>query len=235
MTEEATTTTETPAAAPATEPVATEGANDTPGTEEGAKPSSDTTGDEPKGDEPKGDEPKGDEPKGDEPKGDKAGGEEQTSPETYSDFTMPEGLELDAAAVELATPLFKELNLSQEDAQKVVDIQAKLVQEGARKQADAFSQLKEGFRTDAEADSEFGGDKFDENMDIASRAVNAYGNEAFKKLVEGYGLENHPEVIRFMWKVGQTIQEDVPTDENRGAPNVAKDRISLLYPDAKKK
>ena len=43
-----------------------------------------------------------------------------TVPEKY-DFKAPEGQSLDAALVERATPIFKELGLTQDAAQKLVD------------------------------------------------------------------------------------------------------------------
>ena len=43
------------------------------------------------------------------------------APESYTDFSVPEGHTLDAAAIESATPLFRELGLSQDQAQKLVD------------------------------------------------------------------------------------------------------------------
>ncbi len=52
----------------------------------------------------------------------------QTVPDTYADFVMPEGVELDSALLTEAAPLFKELGLTQDQAQKLVDFQAKQVQ-----------------------------------------------------------------------------------------------------------
>jgi len=45
-------------------------------------------------------------------------------PETYEEFKVPEGYTLDKAAIEKASPLFKELNLTQDQAQKLVDFYA---------------------------------------------------------------------------------------------------------------
>ena len=46
------------------------------------------------------------------------GDDSQLAPETYADFTLPEGVELDTALLTDAAPLFKELGLTQEQAQK---------------------------------------------------------------------------------------------------------------------
>ena len=47
------------------------------------------------------------------------------APEAYADFTAPDGTTLSPEVMAAATPLLKELNLSQEGAQKLVDFYAK--------------------------------------------------------------------------------------------------------------
>ena len=150
-------------------------------------------------------------------------------PDTYADFTMPEGIELDEAVLADALPVFKELGLTQEQAQKVTDLYAKQVQAGSQKQSDTFSQLMESWKTDAKNDKEFGGDNFEENVKIAQTAIGKYGTPELKQLLEDHGVGNHPEVIRFMLKVGKTLREDVPGQQG-AAVSKAKDRVSILYP-----
>ena len=94
----------------------------------------------------------------------------QTKPDTYADFNMPEGVTVDSALLDEATPLFKELGLTQEQAQKLVDFQAKQVQASSQSQVDAFNQLMNDWQEQSRNDKEFGGDKFDENIGIARTA-----------------------------------------------------------------
>lgn len=154
-----------------------------------------------------------------------------SSLEAYADFTVPEGMELDSALLEQAAPLFKELGLNQEQAQKLVDFQAQQVQAGQQGQMDAFNQLKNDWVEQAKNDSEIGGDKFDESVGIAKEALSKFGNEGLTKLLNDFGVGNHPDVIRFMAKVGRLTKEDNPDDSGNpvGKP---KDRVSILYPDS---
>src|SRR5579863_3544340 len=46
------------------------------------------------------------------------------APDKYTDFKAPDGYTLDPATIEAATPIFKELGLSQDAAQKLVDFHA---------------------------------------------------------------------------------------------------------------
>ncbi len=159
-----------------------------------------------------------------------AGESNQTPPDTYADFAMPEGVEVDTALLAEATPLFKELGLTQEQAQKLVDFQAQQIQAGSQKQVDAFNQLMNDWQEQSKNDKEFGGDKFEENIKIAQSAVDKFGTPELKQLLESHGVGNHPELIRFMVKVGKLTKEDVPGGNNNPTSK-AQDTVSLLYPN----
>lgn len=157
-------------------------------------------------------------------------GEDQTSPESYADFNLPEGIELDSALMEQATPLFKELNLNQEQAQKLVDFQVEQVQARQTEQAEAFDQLKGDWIDQSKSDPDFGGDDFEKNVGIARAAMTKFGTDGLTKLMDDYGVGNHPEVIRFMVKVGKLTQEDVPGAAAASTSPEAT-RVSQLYPN----
>jgi len=153
----------------------------------------------------------------------------QTSPDAYADFDLPEEVALDEALLAEASPLFKELGLTQEQAQKLVDFQAKQVQAGSQSQVDAFNQLMDDWQDQSRNDKEFGGDKFDENVAVARNAIAKFGTPELKQLLEEHGVGNHPEVIRFMVKVGKLTAEDVPGGTTT-PQSKAQDRVSILYP-----
>lgn len=166
---------------------------------------------------------------GDAVTGDETDASSQTPPDTYADFAMPEGVEVDSALMTEAAPLFKELGLTQDQAQKLVDFQAKQVQASSESQDNAFTQLMNDWQDQSKNDKEFGGDKFEESVGIARTAVDKFGTPELKQLLEEHGVGNHPEVIRFMVKVGKLTAEDVPG--GTVAPTSrAQDRVSLLYP-----
>lgn len=152
----------------------------------------------------------------------------QTAPDTYADFAMPEGVTVDAALLSEAGPIFKELGLTQEQAQKLVDLQAKQVQASSQSNVDAFNQLMNDWQEQSKNDKEFGGDAFEENVKIAQSAISKFGTPELKQLLVEHGVGNHPEVIRFMVKVGKLTSEDVPGSSN--APtSTAKDHADTLY------
>lgn len=190
----------------------------------------DPDGNTPDGNTPDGNDPDGNAPDGNDPDGNNAGDKTGDDGE-YSEFTLPEGVELDAAALEVYTPAFKELGLTQEQAQKLVDLRAKEVQAAAESQSDAFAQLLETWKTETTNDKELGGDRFEKNLGVATEAINKFGTPELRTLLDETGVGNHVEMFRFMVKVGQLTKEDVPGAPGRQTSPEAS-RVELLYPNS---
>lgn len=128
---------------------------------------------------------------------------EPVVPESY-DLKMPEGVQLDSAAAEEFTTIAKELKLDQAAAQKLADVGAKM----AQRQAEAHAQLVDSWTEQVKADKEIGGDKLDENLGIARKAIETFGSPELKSLLNSTGLGNHPEFVKLAFKVGKAISED---------------------------
>ena len=128
---------------------------------------------------------------------------EPVVPESY-ELKMPEGVQLDSAAAEEFTAIAKELKLDQAAAQKLADIGAKM----ATRQAEAHAQLVETWTEQVKTDKEIGGDKLDQNLGIARKAIDTFGSPELKALLNSTGLGNHPEVVKLAFKVGKAISED---------------------------
>lgn len=126
------------------------------------------------------------------------------APEKY-EFKSPEGSSLDADVLGEFSNVARELNLSQEAAQSVLDRMAPKMAQRQMAQIEAVhAQWTEASRTD----KEFGGDKLDASLTVAKRALDSFGTPQLRSLLNESGLGNHPEVIRFMVRAGQSISED---------------------------
>lgn len=152
----------------------------------------------------------------------------QGAPEEYADFSLPDGYTLDAELGGELKTIAKELNLTQEQAQKLADLGAKQSQKFQSAQAEQLKAAKETWAGEAKADKEFGGDKFGENIAVAKKALDTFGNDALKTMLNETGLGNHPEVIRFFVKAGQSISEDRFVAGDRAAHSNA-DTARVLY------
>jgi hypothetical protein len=149
----------------------------------------------------------------------KEGDKPTGAPEAYEAFTMPEGYELDAELLGEFSPVLKELDLSQEAAQKVIDFAPKLIEKTvAATQAATLESLglKGTWAAAVRADKEIGGDKLAENLAVANKALGNFFSKDAISALQKTGLGNHPELIRGLVRVGKAISEDsfVPGGKN---------------------
>lgn len=130
------------------------------------------------------------------------------APEKY-EFKPAEGQELDAAALEQFEPIARELNLTNEQAQKMVDLYGtKIMPMVQQQQVEAWQKTTEQWAADVKADKEIGGDKLTGNLSAAQRALAQFGTPELKEYLEGTGLGNHPELVKAFVKVGKAMSED---------------------------
>jgi len=155
---------------------------------------------------------------------------EKVVPEKY-EFTQPEGVSMDAEALGEFEGLAKELKLSQEEAQKVTDIGAKLAQKWEAKQADVIQQAAAEWAATATADKEYGGEKLTESLTVAKKALDAFGTPELRTLLNDSRLGNHPEVIRFMVRAGKAISEDRMVTGGAGPATASQSTAKALYPN----
>jgi len=132
--------------------------------------------------------------------------------------------ELDSEVLTAFGDVAKELDLPQEDAQKVLDKVAPVIQE---RQAKMLEQVRADWASESQSDKEFGGEALTENLNVAKQALDAFGTDAFKSLLQETGFGNHPEIIRFMYRAGKAISEDSYVGNSQGAnprgSNIPKD------------
>lgn len=160
--------------------------------------------------------------------------EKKGAPEKY-EFKVPEGVALDEALVGEFTPIAKELGLDNDSAQKLVDLYTKTRAADTQKLYDAWAQTHEKWVGDAKADKEFGGANFDASIAIAKKAMTAAVLGGGEKLVEALnvtGAGNHPEVIRFFYKVGKLMSDD-KFDTGKSQSGAPADKAAALYPSMK--
>jgi hypothetical protein len=143
------------------------------------------------------------------------------APEKY-EFKLAEGVALNETAVAAFEPVARELDLSQEQADKLVEIYAQ--QEAARVQQ--WTETVKGWTEAAKADPEFGGPKMPENMGVAVRALKEYGSPELNELLDSFGIGNHPAFIRFAYRAGKALGEDKLVPANSGG---SKSAAELLY------
>jgi hypothetical protein len=131
-------------------------------------------------------------------------------PEKY-DFQLPDGVQLEAAALEELSGMAKELGLTQEQAQKVANLGAKQAQAFAAQLTERQQAATAEWATQTSADKELAGPQgqaLEENLSFAKKAIDTFATPEFKKLLNESGLGNHPEMVRVFVRAGKAISED---------------------------
>ena len=157
-------------------------------------------------------------------------------PDNY-DLAAPEGLTLDPAAIALATPVFRELGLSNEQANKLMPVAGQFAQGLLdRRNRQMLGQVeadRKAWLDAAQADPEIGGRHWATTIGTAARALDALGlikGSPFRVLLDESGLGNHPEMIRAFQRVGKAIAED-GFERSSGIHHSRRDRAETLYPE----
>lgn len=129
------------------------------------------------------------------------------APEAYAAFNLPEGLALEGERLESANSAFKALGLSQDQAQGLVDLYAKLQGEDTS----AFTQMLESQRVQqietwgTEAKQQFG-DKYEQTVGLARTAVQHCDDPELTEAFNTLGWGNHPVMIRTFAKFGEFLR-----------------------------
>lgn len=145
------------------------------------------------------------------------------APESYEDFTLPEGVQVIPEVMDSFKEMAKEDGLSQEQAQRYIDLQTKTVLD----QIEAADKLTEGWIEETKNDPDIGGDKLDANMAYVAKAREAFGTPELNNLLNDTRLGNKVEVVKFFAKVGKAMSEDtfVKGEGSQATPKSAADTM----------
>lgn len=155
------------------------------------------------------------------------------APEKY-EFKATEGSVLAEPFVNAFSETAKELNLSQDAAQKLIDKMQPVIQEQqVAALNDVVTKQSQAWAEAAKVDKEFGGEKLNENLAIAKKAAEQFSTPELREMLEKTGLGNNPEVLRMFYRVGKAVSEDSFIG---GAPKGSADKGEVnfaksLYPN----
>ena len=139
------------------------------------------------------------------------------APDKYEDFKAPEGFEIDKEAIAKALPMFKELGLSQTNAQRLVDFYAEQSKQAAEAPFKLWADTQKEWRDKVMADPKLG-PRIDEIKTNVSRALDLMNNPQLKEQVQEAmtttGAGNHPAIVAAWDILSQMVTEGKPV---RGA------------------
>lgn len=166
------------------------------------------------------------------------------APEKYEEFKAPEhwkdkGLELDPKSIEAAIPLFKELNISQEGAQKLVDFYTGMAEKAADSGVNTMNEMRAEWRDEIKADKEIGHKLPQVKADISKAIDTVLGRELggkFREALDITGGGDNPSIVRGLAKFaskfveGKHVAAGGPSKFGQAAPGKPQDAAHALYP-----
>lgn len=162
------------------------------------------------------------------------------APEKYEAYKLPEGFEMNETQTTEVNKLFKDLNLPQEAAQKLVDYYAKASADAAKANADLYESTRKGWRDSVLADTELGG-KINEVKATVSSALDTLGDAKlageFRAAMDLTGAGDHPAFVKAFYKLAQKLTEGKPVDagkpstEGQRRPGAPQTAAHALYPN----
>ncbi len=167
-------------------------------------------------DNPVDDSPNADNPDGVEDKEPPAG-----APDEYKDFTAPDGLTYDTEASQEFRTVAKELNLTQDQAQRLTDLYGKSILQMQQQQQEQSEQWAE------ESKKQFK----QPDIDLANKTLGRFADTETIALLNSSGLGNHPKMIALFKSIGKQISE--PTELPEGGKATQKTAAEVLYPSMK--
>jgi hypothetical protein len=146
-------------------------------------------------------------------------------------LTMPEGVQVDQKLLDEMSPVFKDLGLTTKQAQAMADKFTAVKVADVKARSDEWARTQAKWVSDAKADTTMGGDKWSGTVTSAVKAVTALGTPELKNYLDASGGGNHPELIRFMSKVGELISEDNPPSGGGSGSGKPAEAAHLLFPN----
>lgn len=128
-------------------------------------------------------------------------------PEAYAFKDLPEGYAMSEQQLAEVSPLFKELGLTQEQADKLVAFDAKRALAAEQAGLEQRQGLVTGWEKSLREDATFGGANFDANVGVAQKALAQFGTPELSTMLKESGLGSHPEVVRLFHRIGQQLAE----------------------------
>jgi hypothetical protein len=143
------------------------------------------------------------------------------APETYAAWNVPEGWQLDSAVDGEVKGMFKGMNLTQEQGQKLVDFYVKYTTESANQPYQAWTEMQEQWVKEVKSDPVLG-PRLNDVKNTISRAIDGMNDpklaSAFREAMDYTGAGNNPAFIRTFYRLAQMVTEGKHVAGNGPSP-----------------
>lgn len=137
------------------------------------------------------------------------------APEAYEPFTVPDGYQLNEETSKAAQGIFKELNLDQAGAQKLVDFYSAQQTKAVEVPYQTFLDTRKAWVDQIKADPEIGRNLPAVKAEIG-RALNSLGDAKlvadFKATMDLTGAGDNPAFVKAFYRLAQKVTEGRPVN-----------------------
>lgn len=152
-------------------------------------------------------------------------------PEKY-EIKPPEGMQLNQVMLDKAQPIFKELKLTQEGAQKLANFYAEALSTIQQEQADVFKAFVANSKVET---IKALGPNYKQELAYAAKVRDRFLSPETVETLEAVGLANDQHLIQDLIKLGKLISEDKLIEGKRQVPGGEKSAAEIMYPEQGKK
>lgn len=133
--------------------------------------------------------------------------QQQTAPEQYV-LKNANGEDIEPQELEMMSRMFKDVNLSQEQAQKLYSAYEKEQGSFIEQSQKAFNQMRDDWFNQTISDPQIGGKNIGQTKLCIKRVMQQCGNKELSEFLNKTGLGFNPAMVRFMTKVGELLGND---------------------------
>ena len=131
----------------------------------------------------------------------------QTAPEHYV-LKNANGEDVEPQELEMMSRMFKDVNLSQEQAQKLYSAYEKEQGSFIEQSQKEFNKMRDDWFNQTISDPQLGGQNIGQTKLCIKRVMQQCGNKELSEFLNKTGLGFNPAMVRFMTKVGELLGND---------------------------
>jgi hypothetical protein len=165
---------------------------------------------------------------------------EGKAPAEYAEFKIPEGTTLDATTATEFKAMAKELDLTQEQAQKLLDFGGGKLRALAEGPYKAWSEMQTKWQAEVKADPEIGGTNFEASRKSAALVFvpgesnpfvgSAAEAQSLKEALNTTGAGNNPAIVKMFVRMGRMLAEPGSLTGKPPNANTLEAKLDKMYP-----
>jgi hypothetical protein len=138
--------------------------------------------------------------------------------ESYKDLALPEGITVDAPMFDKFKGLAAELNVSPENATKLLDFHKDFLVSQQDIMSKAITAQDQAWAKELAAIPEFQGENRKAAQEVVGRFIAEFGSPEVRNLLTSYGLQNNPALARLFYSAASALVEGDADPSGAPAP-----------------